>query len=104
MLGRPDAGGWRLTGPAGEEVRVAPRARLCVDEAGMLLLAARAGLGIVGLPETVAAADLGRGALVAVLPDWSEGSITTSLLTPHRRGQLPAVRAVIDFLAGTAPR
>jgi DNA-binding transcriptional LysR family regulator len=104
VLGRPDAGAWRLTSRAGEEVRVAPRARLSVDEAGMLLLAARAGLGITGLPETVAAADLGRGALVAVLPDWSEGRITTTLLTPHRRGQLPAVRAVIDFLAGAALR
>jgi hypothetical protein len=34
-----------------------------------------------------------------VLPDWTAGSVTSTILTPHRRTQLPAVRAVIDFLA-----
>jgi DNA-binding transcriptional LysR family regulator len=34
-----------------------------------------------------------------VLPDWTAGAVTTTILMPHRRGQLPAVRAVVDFLA-----
>jgi hypothetical protein len=25
--------------------------------------------------------------------------VTTTLLMPHRRGQLPSVRAVVDFIA-----
>jgi DNA-binding transcriptional LysR family regulator len=90
---------WRLRNEAGEELVVAPRPRLSADEAGMLLQAARAGLGIVPLPETVARASLDRGELLPVLPDWFESTITTTILTPHRRGQLPSVRAVIDFLA-----
>jgi DNA-binding transcriptional LysR family regulator len=39
------------------------------------------------------------GDLIQVLPDWTAGSVTSTILTPHRRTQLPAVRAVIDFLA-----
>ncbi len=33
------------------------------------------------------------------LPDWNAGAVKTTILMPHRRGQLPAVRAVVDFLA-----
>jgi hypothetical protein len=40
-----------------------------------------------------------RGDLAPVLPAWSAGTVTTTLLMPHRRGQLPSVRAVADFLA-----
>lgn len=89
---------WRLRSETGEEARVSPRACLSADEAGVLLRAARAGLGIVRLPETIARPDMDRGGLVHLLPGWTEGTITTTVLTPHRRGQLPAVRAVIDFL------
>jgi hypothetical protein len=35
---------------------------------------------------------------VRVLPAWTAGSVMTTILTPHKRGQLPAVRTVIDFL------
>lgn len=95
---RPGAKPWRLTSIGGEEIDVGPRSRLCVDEAGMLLHAAKAGLGIACLPEKVARASLAADELRHVLPGWSEGTITTTLLTPHKRGVLPAVRAVIDFL------
>lgn len=36
--------------------------------------------------------------LVQVLPEWNSGTVTTTLLMPHRRGQLPGVRAVVEFL------
>ncbi|PSD28965.1 LysR family transcriptional regulator, partial [Stenotrophomonas maltophilia] len=46
-----------------------------------------------------------------VLPVWHAGEVTTSVLLPHRRGQLPGVRAVVDALvahyqlnAAPAPR
>lgn len=94
---------WRLSNQAGEEVQVSPRACLSADEAGVLLRVARAGLGIVRLPETIARPCLDRGELVHVLPGWTEGVVTTTILTPHRRGQLPAVRAVVDFLTNLGP-
>jgi hypothetical protein len=34
-----------------------------------------------------------------VLPDWNAGTVTTTLLMPHRRGQLPSVRLVADAIA-----
>jgi hypothetical protein len=32
------------------------------------------------------------------LPAWHAGEVTTSVLLPHRRGQLPGVRVVVDAL------
>lgn len=89
---------WRLTDARGHTVEVAPQPRLHADESVPLLKAAEAGLGIVCLPELISAEAIGEGRLVRVLPDWTAGSVTTTILTPHKRGQLPAVRAVIEFL------
>lgn len=65
----------------------------------MLLRAARAGLGVACLPQGPCEPAIARGELVQVLPDWTAGAVTTSILTTHRRGQLPGVRAVVEFLA-----
>lgn len=89
---------WRLRNGQGRIVEVAPRQRFHADESVPLLMAAEAGLGIVCLPELISASSVAQGRLVRLLPDWTAGRVTTTILTPHRRGQLPAVRAVIDFL------
>jgi len=34
-----------------------------------------------------------------VLPDWQEPAAFIQAVYPHRRGLLPAVRALIDYLA-----
>jgi len=36
--------------------------------------------------------------LVRVLPDWTAGSVTTTALMPQRRGMLPSVGKVLEFL------
>lgn len=89
---------WRLRDGRGHTVEVAPRPRLHADESVPLLKAAEAGLGIVCLPELISADAVRQGRLVRILPDWTAGHVMTTILTPHKRGQLPAVRAVIDFL------
>jgi DNA-binding transcriptional LysR family regulator len=94
---------WRLADGYGNEVTVSPPARVSADEAGVLLHLAKTGLGIVRLPETVARSGVEQGDLVRVLPGWTAGTITTTVLTPQQRGQLPAVRALIDFLATPVP-
>ncbi|ATB45111.1 LysR family transcriptional regulator [Corallococcus macrosporus] len=93
---------WKLRGRTGDTVTVAPRGLLIADESMVLLKAALAGLGVVCLPESFTRADTEAGRLVRVLPAWTAGLVTTTILTPHRRGQLPAVRAVIDFLTADA--
>ncbi|MBR0664838.1 LysR family transcriptional regulator [Roseomonas hellenica] len=94
-----DAVVWRLTDAAGQAVAVSPRPRLIADESMVLMRAASAGLGIACLPESMVRAAIGQGALVRILPGCTAGTVTTTMLTTHRRGQLPAVRAVMDFLA-----
>ena len=93
---------WDLSHGDGRVIEIEPRARLMADESLVLLKSAIAGLGIACLPETIAARSIGKEELVQVLPAWTAGIVTTTILTPHRRGQLPAVRAVIDFLSGDA--
>ena len=64
----------------------------------ILLEAAAAGLGIACLPTKLCRQSVEQGRLERVLPRWSTPGVTTTLLMPHRRGQLPSVRAVADFL------
>ncbi|KUZ75045.1 LysR family transcriptional regulator [Burkholderia ubonensis] len=91
---------WRIGrgGDSGDSIEIAPRPRLHADESTLLLQAAAAGLGIACLPDWLAGDALRSGALVRVLPAWHAGQVTTTLLMPHRRGQLPGVRAAVDFL------
>lgn len=89
---------WRLRDGQGRLVEVRPKPRFYADESVPLLMAAESGLGIVGLPQHISAVSVGQGRLVRILPEWTSGRVITTILTPHRRGQLPAVRAVIDFL------
>lgn len=99
LLTGPSATVWRLRHRDGREAQVAPAASFVADESIVLLKAAVAGLGVVCAPETMSAEARAAGTLAPVLPDWEAGTVWTTLLTPSRRGQLPAVRAVIDFLA-----
>jgi DNA-binding transcriptional LysR family regulator len=48
-------------------------------------------------------ADLKGGALVRVLPAWRSPQGIVHVVFPTRRGMLPAVRALIDFLAERLP-
>lgn len=98
LLTGPQQLSWRLWDAAGESVQVTPQPRLIANESTVLLQAALAGLGIVCLPEAMCRAALREGQLRRVLPDWHAGRVSTSLLMPHRRGQLPAVRATVEFL------
>ncbi len=90
---------WRLVSQDGAEAVVAPRPVAAADEPMVLLKAAAAGMGMTILPTSVCNDALKDGRLVRLLPDWTAGSVTTTILMPHRRGQLPSVRAVVEFLA-----
>ncbi len=79
---------------------VIPRMRGFADDPATLINMARAGLGIAALPRCVCEAPIGDGALIRILPGWFAGGATTTLLVPHRRGQLPAVRVLADEIVG----
>ena len=79
-----------------EEVSVEIEARMACNDVFPRLEAARAGLGIADLPRFAASADLAKGGLVEVLPDWSLASVAIGALTPSGSG---APRVVTEFLA-----
>lgn len=89
---------WTLTGPDGDETAVAHTPRYVTTDMAALLTAALAGVGVVQLPALMLHGHLDSGALVRLLPDWAPRRETIHIVFPSRRGQLPSVRALIDFL------
>lgn len=89
---------WRLLGPAGERVEISPIPAMAANESTVLLASTMAGLGVACLPASMCRAALRSAQVVRVLPEWTAGTVTTTLLLPHRRGQLPSVRATVEFL------
>ena len=90
---------WRLQGAGGATVNIPHTPRLVTEDMLTLKLAALAGVGIVQLPRMMVASDLADGALVDLLPEWSPPSGIIHAVFPSRRGLLPSVRALLDFLA-----
>jgi len=90
---------WLLANGNNEQESVNVQSRLATGDFGVLVGAARAGVGIALLPEPNCGKELEAGSLVRVLPGWDVPGGILHLLFPSRRGMLPSVRAVIDFLA-----
>ncbi|MEW7001977.1 LysR substrate-binding domain-containing protein [Serratia ureilytica] len=89
---------WRLTGPQGERVEWEHTPRLVTDDMLMLRTAAIAGAGIVQLPAMMMRDDILRGELVQLLPGWQPQGGVVHAVYPSRRGLLPAVRLLLDYL------
>ncbi|HTX50241.1 MAG TPA: LysR substrate-binding domain-containing protein [Caulobacteraceae bacterium] len=90
---------WTLLGPGGAEAVVAHEPRLSSGEFAVLREAALAGLGVALLPEYAAREPLADGRLEHLLPDWGAPQGILHVVFTSRRGLLPGVRAVIDFIA-----
>lgn len=90
---------WQLVGPDGAVASIPHRPRLITDDMHALLAAAVAGLGVVQLPAMVMGDQLRSGQLVKLLPQWRSKGAVVHAVFPSRRGLLPSVRALIDFLA-----
>lgn len=91
--------GWHLIGPDGAEARIGHQPRLVTGSMNALRIAAVAGIGIVQLPVMMMTEELGDGRLISVLPGWAPPREIIHAVLPSRRGLLPAVRALIEFLA-----
>jgi DNA-binding transcriptional LysR family regulator len=88
----------KLTGLQGDVREVALEARLAVEDFNLRKNIALAGLGVTLLPLHYCTQELEDGRLVRVLPAWSEPEAYLQAVYPHRRGILPAVRALLDYL------
>ena len=90
---------WELTHADGETISIRHHPRLITDNMISLKTAALAGAGLVRLPSLIVDEHIATGELIHLLPDWQSRPEIVHIVYPSRRGQLPAVRALIDFLA-----
>ncbi len=89
---------WRLEGPDGAEAQIHHQPRMVSDDMIALRTAAVAGVGIVELPVMLVSDELTAGRLVRPLRDWLPRRDIIHAVYASRRGQLPAVRALLDHL------
>ncbi|WP_419689624.1 LysR substrate-binding domain-containing protein [Burkholderia theae] len=101
-IGDP-AAALRLIGANADVVTRTIRPRVQSDNVATLKEAALAGMGIASLPLYACRAEIAAGALQVVLPTWRSREGRLVLLFPTRRGMMPAVRALVDFLKEELP-
>jgi DNA-binding transcriptional LysR family regulator len=94
---------WELTGADGSRIRIEIHPRLVCGDFNVMLESARRGIGVALLPEFVCAPAVARGELEVLLPEWNVPEGIMHFVYPTRRGLLPAVRALVDFLAERLP-
>jgi DNA-binding transcriptional LysR family regulator len=90
---------WELSGPSRARATVHHTPRLVTDDMVALRAAAVRGIGMTQLPALLVDESMARGELVELLPGWSPRSGIVHAVFSSRRGLLPAVRALIDYLA-----
>lgn len=90
---------WRLEGPEGASAAIRHEPRLVTEDMVALRFAALRGVGVVQMPTMVVGPDLREGTLVDVIPKWAPRTGIIHAVFPSRRGLLPSVRALLDFLA-----
>lgn len=99
-LGRPrQEHSWQLHHANGDVATIPHSPRLVTDDMSVLRHAAIAGAGVVQLPTIFISKDIKAGRLIHVLPDWRPQAGIVHAVFPSRRGLLPSVRALVDFLA-----
>ena len=91
---------WDLQHVGGQTASVPYLPRLVTDDLNALRAAAIQGLGIVQLPTVLVHEDVQAGRLIRLLADWRPRAGIIHAVFPSRRGLLPSVRALLDFLAG----
>ena len=90
---------WHLVDAAAKPAALIHTPRLSTDDLFTLRRAAIQGVGVACLPALVVTDDLSSGALVRLLPSLSSRAGVVHAVFPSRRGMVPAVRSLLDFLS-----
>jgi DNA-binding transcriptional LysR family regulator len=91
---------WCLDGPDEATALIPYTPRLITEDMVALRFAALKGIGVGQFPTMVIQSDLDSGALIDVLPQWKPRAGIIHAVFSSRRGLLPSVRSLLDFLAG----
>src|SRR5581483_6816090 len=94
---------WALTAGDGRSTRVPVRPRLLCTDLALQYQAALGGVGVALLPLRVAWRGLDDGSLLRVAREWGTPEQAIHLVFVSRRGMLPSVRALIDYLVEQMP-
>jgi len=89
---------WKLEGTDGAQAIIHHRPRLVTDDMIALRSAAIAGVGVVHLPLLMVSDEIRDGKLVHLLPSWAPKRQVVHAVYPSKRGLLPSVRALLDYL------
>jgi DNA-binding transcriptional LysR family regulator len=89
---------WTLIGPSGATKALSFDPVLTSSDFNLLLNVAAADLGIALLPSEVVEDELRMKRLIRILSDWHSEEINIHLVFATRRGLVPAVRVLIDYL------
>ena len=89
---------WKLEGPDGAQAIIHHRPRLVSDDMIALRCAAIAGVGVVHLPLLMVSDEIRNGQLAHLLPSWAPKRHVVHAVYPSKRGLLPSVRALLDYL------
>jgi DNA-binding transcriptional LysR family regulator len=99
-LGAPQQGHvWTLLGPNGAQATVHHTPRFVTTDMMALRSAAIAGVGVVQLPTMMIREQVSKGTLLRLIPGWIPKREIIHAVFSSRRGLLPSVRSLIDYLA-----
>ncbi|MBC7395104.1 MAG: LysR family transcriptional regulator [Variovorax sp.] len=90
---------WHLEGPKGAVYDHSHSPRYLADDLATLQFAVLDGVGASVLPDYMCRAAVVSGRLIEVLPGWGPAPAISHAVFPARRALVPAIRALIDFLA-----
>ncbi|OWT57457.1 LysR family transcriptional regulator [Candidimonas nitroreducens] len=88
----------KLLGPQGKEFLALHHPRYVAGDLLAVKLAVLAGIGVGMLPDYMCREELADGRLAVALPGWSLEPGIVHAVFPSRRGLVPAVRLLLDFL------
>ena len=89
---------WHLLGPRGAAHELQHQPVCTADDLMTLKFAVLQGTGMCVLPDYLCREEMRRGELVTVLPGWAPPVARVLAVYPSRRGMVPAVRRLLDFL------
>jgi DNA-binding transcriptional LysR family regulator len=89
---------WFADGSDGATIHIHHQPRLIVNDMIGVHRAVLQGVGVAPLPMMMVHQQLKNGTLVDVLPGWQPRCGIVQAVYPSRRGMLPTVRKLIDFL------
>src|SRR3984893_17658919 len=89
---------WKPEAPDVTQAVIPHRPRLVSDDMIALRSAAIAGVGVVHLPLLMVSDEIRNGQLVHLLPGWAPKRQVVHAVYPSKRGLLPSVRALLDYL------